>query len=154
MPAALFGLRTAASGMLALYIAFVWQIDQPGWAAAPAIVGSDGGSGGDRAGGDAAEHAGAEPSAHRSAFAGRGIGDKSRAATGGYAQTGVRALSLVDAKSFWIDAYFEETIIPRLAGGDRATIRLMGDPGALRGHVDSLARGIQPEDATEAGWRA
>ena len=69
---------------------------------------------------------------------------------GDYAQTGVRALSLVDAKSFWIDAYFEETIIPRLADGEPATIWLMGDPRPLQGHVASVARGIQPED-TSAG---
>jgi uncharacterized membrane protein YccC len=37
-PAILFGLRTAASGMLALYIAFALQIDQPGWAATSAII--------------------------------------------------------------------------------------------------------------------
>ena len=37
-PAALFGLRTAASGMLALYIAFRLQIDEPSWAATSAII--------------------------------------------------------------------------------------------------------------------
>ena len=36
--AVLFGLRTAASGMLALYIAFALQIDQPGWAGTSAII--------------------------------------------------------------------------------------------------------------------
>jgi RND family efflux transporter MFP subunit len=66
---------------------------------------------------------------------------------GDYAQTGVRALSLVDANSFWIDAYFEETTITRLTEGDPASIWLMGDPRALRGHVASVARGIQSDDA-------
>lgn len=38
LPALLFGLRAAASGMLALYLAFVFQLDQPGWAATSAVI--------------------------------------------------------------------------------------------------------------------
>ena len=67
---------------------------------------------------------------------------------GDYAQTGVRALSLVDARSFWVDAYFEETTIVRVAEGDPALIWLMGDSRALHGHVNSVARGIQSDVAT------
>ncbi len=36
--AVLFGLRTATSGLLALYIAFALQIDQPAWAGTSAII--------------------------------------------------------------------------------------------------------------------
>lgn len=66
---------------------------------------------------------------------------------GDYATAGQRALSLIDAHSFWVDAYLEETTIPRLRVGDPALIQLMGEPRQLRGHVDSLARGILPSDA-------
>ncbi len=38
MSPVLFGLRTAASGMLALYVAFALQIDQPAWAATSAVI--------------------------------------------------------------------------------------------------------------------
>ncbi len=66
---------------------------------------------------------------------------------GDYVQAGTRALSLVDAKSFWVDAYFEETTIPRVAKGDPAQMWLMGVKQPLHGHVESVARGIQPPDA-------
>jgi uncharacterized membrane protein YccC len=36
--AALFGLRTAAAAMLALFVAFSLQLDQPGWAATSAVI--------------------------------------------------------------------------------------------------------------------
>jgi uncharacterized membrane protein YccC len=38
LPAALFGLRTAASAMLALYLAFRLQLDEPAWAATSAVI--------------------------------------------------------------------------------------------------------------------
>ncbi len=37
-PALLFGLRTALSGMLALYLAFAFQLDQPSWAGTSAVI--------------------------------------------------------------------------------------------------------------------
>jgi uncharacterized membrane protein YccC len=38
LDAALFGLRTAAAAMLALFVAFSLQLDQPGWAATSAVI--------------------------------------------------------------------------------------------------------------------
>ena len=61
---------------------------------------------------------------------------------GDYAATGQRALSLVDADSFWVDGYFEETKIAPIREGDPAKIWLLGYKQVLAGHVDSLARGI------------
>ena len=66
---------------------------------------------------------------------------------GDYATAGERALSVIDAHSFWVDAYMEETAIPRLREGDPALIQLMGEPKMLRGHVQSVARGIVDSDA-------
>ena len=48
----------------------------------------------------------------------------------------------MDADSFWLDGYFEETALSRIRDGDPARIHLMGYRTVLRGHVDSVARGI------------
>jgi multidrug resistance efflux pump len=68
---------------------------------------------------------------------------------GGFASTGQPALTLVNADSFWVDGYFEETQLPRIADGDAARITLMGWPDTpIRGHVTGLGRGISVTDAT------
>src|ERR1700687_3916393 len=71
---------------------------------------------------------------------------------GDYASVGQRLISLVDADSFWIDAYFEETSLGRILEGDPATVKLMGYSRLVRGHVGGVARGInipnvQPDPA-------
>ena len=66
---------------------------------------------------------------------------------GDYATVGQRNISLVDADSFWLDGYFEETALSRIRDGDTARIRLMGYKEVLHGHVDSVARGIQVANA-------
>ncbi len=58
-------------------------------------------------------------------------------------------LALIDENSFWIDAYFRETLVAGVSIGDRATITLMGNPDTpLRGHVDSIGWGIAVEDGS------
>jgi multidrug resistance efflux pump len=66
---------------------------------------------------------------------------------GDYAIVGQRALSLVDANSFWVEGYFEETTIAPIAGGDPASVWLMGFPQEIKGHVDSLSRAINVPNA-------
>jgi len=66
---------------------------------------------------------------------------------GDYSNVGVNVLSLVDADSYWIDGYFEETNLPLIRAGDRATIKLIGHSSILRGHVDSIARAISVSNA-------
>jgi multidrug resistance efflux pump len=61
---------------------------------------------------------------------------------GDYANVGQRLISLVDADSFWIDGYFEETSLGRIHDGDPATVKLMGYSQLVRGHVGGVARGI------------
>jgi RND family efflux transporter MFP subunit len=61
---------------------------------------------------------------------------------GDYAAVGQSRISLVDAASFWIDGYFEETALGAIRPGDRATIRLMSHAAPLTGRVESIARGI------------
>jgi multidrug resistance efflux pump len=67
---------------------------------------------------------------------------------GDYATTGQMAMSLVDAESFWIDGYFEETALKRIREGDPAKIWLLGYGKVLQGHVDSVSRGIVVSNAT------
>jgi multidrug resistance efflux pump len=64
---------------------------------------------------------------------------------------GVNAISVVDANSFWVDGYFEETNLAPIGVGDRARIKLMGYNQILRGHVDSIARGINVANAQPNG---
>ena len=66
---------------------------------------------------------------------------------GDYATTGTRSLSVVDADSFWIDGYFEETVVKPIHVGDPARVWLMGAAEVIRGHVESLARGINVANA-------
>ena len=70
---------------------------------------------------------------------------------GNYATTGTAALSVVDADSFWVDGYFEETTIAPIRAGDPAKIYLLGYKQVVLGHVDSLARGIVVSNATPGG---
>jgi multidrug resistance efflux pump len=66
---------------------------------------------------------------------------------GDYANVGQRALAFVDAHSFWVDGYFEETTIAPIAEGDPASVWLMGFPQEIKGHVDSLSRAINVPNA-------
>ena len=61
---------------------------------------------------------------------------------GDYLAAGRAALALVDSDSFHIAGYFEETKLPRIHPGDRATARVMGESEAIEGHVESIAAGI------------
>jgi RND family efflux transporter MFP subunit len=64
-----------------------------------------------------------------------------------FANIGQSELSLVDSDSFWVDAYFEETQLGSIREGDVATIQLMGYRQVVRGHVDSISRGINVANA-------
>ncbi|HEV7995869.1 MAG TPA: HlyD family secretion protein [Stellaceae bacterium] len=66
---------------------------------------------------------------------------------GDYATVGQNIISLVDADSFWVDGYFEETNLDAIRVGDPATIKLMGYRRLIRGHVDSVARAINVANA-------
>jgi multidrug resistance efflux pump len=66
---------------------------------------------------------------------------------GDFVTVGQNSISLVNTDSFWVDAYFEETILRGIHDGDLATIKLMGHSDVVRGHVDSVARGIDVPNA-------
>ena len=67
--------------------------------------------------------------------------------TGSYAQAGRPALALVDANSFYVEGYFEETKLPRIHVGDRVRVTPMGGQ-RVEGTVESIAAGIADRDRT------
>ncbi|SAL75624.1 antibiotic resistance protein [Caballeronia arvi] len=64
---------------------------------------------------------------------------------GDYATAGAAKLAIVDSHSFWVYGYFEETKLPHVRIGDKASVRLMSG-GELKGHVESISRGIYDRD--------
>jgi multidrug resistance efflux pump len=66
---------------------------------------------------------------------------------GDYVNVGINTISVVDADSFWVDGYFEETNLAPIRVGDPAQIKLMGHNQIVRGHVDSVARAINVANA-------
>jgi multidrug resistance efflux pump len=66
---------------------------------------------------------------------------------GDYVSIGKDVISLVNADSFWLDAYFEETQLAPIREGDPATIKLMGFSQIVRGEVGSVSRGITVSNA-------
>jgi multidrug resistance efflux pump len=66
---------------------------------------------------------------------------------GDYATVGQNKISVVDADSFWVDGYFTETALGFIREGDPVKIKLMGYREIVRGHVGSIARGINVSNA-------
>ena len=66
---------------------------------------------------------------------------------GDYATTGVNVVSVVDANSFWVDAYFEEPQLARIRDGAPVRMQLMGYDKLMLGEVESVARGINVANA-------
>lgn len=61
---------------------------------------------------------------------------------GDYATAGETKVSIVDAHSFWVVGYFEETKLRHIRVGDSAQVALMGYDPVLTGHVESIGHGI------------
>src|ERR1700733_4088537 len=66
---------------------------------------------------------------------------------GDFATIGQKTIAVVDASSFWVDGYFEETSLGKIHEGDPATIKLMGYSQVIRGHVVGVSRGINVPNA-------
>lgn len=65
---------------------------------------------------------------------------------GDYASQGKPAMTVVDAETFRVIAYFEETKLARIHVGDPVDITLMAGDTHLKGHVASIGRGIAVSD--------
>jgi multidrug resistance efflux pump len=67
---------------------------------------------------------------------------------GAYVTVGRGVMALIDEDTLRVEGYFEETKLPRIHAGDRATVRLIGDRTTLSGHVESVAGGIVDRERT------
>ena len=65
---------------------------------------------------------------------------------GSYATQGKAVIALIDSDSYRVDAYFEETKVPRIKIGSPADVRLMDGAAMIKGKVESIARGITDQD--------
>ena len=66
---------------------------------------------------------------------------------GDYAVAGTTNISVIDADSYWIDGYFEETKMAHICIGDRAEAKLMGYHDPIIGQVQTVTRGISVANA-------
>lgn len=69
---------------------------------------------------------------------------------GDYVTAGQPVTALVDADSYYIAGYFEETKLRRIHVGDAVRVRLMGSDTDLPGHVASIAPGIEDRERTDS----
>jgi RND family efflux transporter MFP subunit len=65
-----------------------------------------------------------------------------RLAEGNYVNAGQAVMALIDDSSFYIQAYFEETKLPRIKVGAPVRVWLMSAGEPMQGHVESISRGI------------
>ena len=61
---------------------------------------------------------------------------------GDFADVGKAVMAVVDSDSFRVEAYLEETKLNFVQVGDSATVILMSGAPAIKGQVESIARGI------------
>ena len=81
----------------------------------------------------------------RAPFAGTVVG--LQIAEGAYAIAGQALFTLIKDDEWYAIADFRETELPRIAVGDPATVWTMSDDAKpIRGTVQSLGRGVQPDD--------
>lgn len=66
---------------------------------------------------------------------------------GDFAAVGAAKLAVINQDSFYVVGYFEETKLPLLKLNDTVKIHLMSGDTELRGHIESIARGITDRDA-------
>ncbi|MGE8044708.1 efflux RND transporter periplasmic adaptor subunit [Pseudomonas monteilii] len=74
-----------------------------------------------------------------------------RLAQGNYATAGQSVMALVDDATFYVQAYFEETKLPRVHVGDPVQVWLMSAGEPLAGRIDSISRGINDRNTTPDG---
>lgn len=65
---------------------------------------------------------------------------------GDYVTVGSARMAVIDADSYWVNGYFEETKMWGVHVGDVARVKLMGYKQIIPGHVVSIARGINDQN--------
>ncbi|CAG8866904.1 p-hydroxybenzoic acid efflux pump subunit AaeA [Pseudomonas fluorescens] len=71
-----------------------------------------------------------------------------RLAEGNYVTAGQSVMALVDDSTFYVQAYFEETKLPRIRVGDPVKVWLMSSDAPMEGVVQSISRGINDRNTT------
>ncbi|MDN7142632.1 HlyD family secretion protein [Pseudomonas sp. JQ170] len=70
-----------------------------------------------------------------------------RLAEGNFVNAGQPVMALIDDSTFYVQAYFEETKLPRIRVGDPVKVWLMSAGEPMQGHVESISRGITDRNA-------
>ena len=70
---------------------------------------------------------------------------------GDFVQAGEKRMALITGDSFWVYGYFEEHKLSLIHIGDKAEMKLLGTKYTLKGHVESIARGISDRDNVTDG---
>lgn len=70
---------------------------------------------------------------------------------GEFAASGRAVLAVVDANSFHVDGYFEETKLHGIQVGQKVLVKVMGEDKPLRGHVQSIVAAIEDRDRATSG---
>jgi multidrug resistance efflux pump len=65
---------------------------------------------------------------------------------GRYAAVGTKIMTLIDSDTYRVTGYFEKTKIPAVKESGQVDIYLMSGGPVLRGHVESISRGITDHD--------
>jgi len=72
-----------------------------------------------------------------------------RLRTGSQAVSNQSLLALVDTESYWVDAFFKETLMENIQPGDKAIVKLMSYPDKpIEGVVDSIGWGVAQDDGS------
>ncbi|WP_166358850.1 efflux RND transporter periplasmic adaptor subunit [Pseudomonas akapageensis] len=71
-----------------------------------------------------------------------------RLAQGNFVNAGQPVMALVDDSTFYVQAYFEETKLPRIQVGDKVKVWLMSAGEPMDGEVQSISRGITDRNTT------
>lgn len=69
---------------------------------------------------------------------------------GAYATAGQAVMAIVDADSYYVAGYFEETKLSAIHTGAAVVIHVMGEDGILEGHVEGQSAGIDDRERTTA----
>jgi multidrug resistance efflux pump len=69
---------------------------------------------------------------------------------GDFARAGTPNLSVIDERSYWIDAYFEETKLANIHVGDPVEATLLGFQAPISGRIESITGGISAANAASS----
>lgn len=70
---------------------------------------------------------------------------------GDFVSAGEKRMALITGNSFWVYGYFEEHKLSLIHLGDKAEMKMLGTRYTLKGHVESIARGISDRDNVTDG---